>query len=521
MGKTRLLRELSDRASDQGCLVLHGRAAEFERELPVRPLRRRARQLPRGGSGERVQHAARRSRSTSSPRAFPAMRPLATGATQAPAPDDRVRVHRAVRELIGGLAPGKAILITLDDLQWSDRASLELVGHLMRRPPRARRADRIQLPNPAPRLRRDDRDRRRRGARDPRAGCASRPWSATRRRRSSVGDGSNGDTLYEDSGGNPFYLLELARLEQIARPGRCAAADGGASRGGRPRDRPRARSALRRTNAPWSTHRRSSATRSAWTCRSAPPSLEPATGPRRARRARSIRPRPPHRRAAALPVPPSAGPRGDLRRGPIRDPARDPRRLRRPSPRRQRRARRARAPRRAGGAAGRHRGGRAAPGRRPRVGGPRAGERRAVAARGAATAPGRRRPGRSPGAAAAPPGAADLARAISTAPTRRPSRRSRPSGEDQDDLRVGLTIACASFEQALGQRDQAARAPGRRDRRRGGEAGGARRAADREADGPLLPARVPRDGRRGARTPSTPPRRSTTSPSRRPRWARS
>ncbi len=30
-------------------------------------------------------------------------------------------------------------------------------------------------------------------------------------------------------------------------------------------------------------------------------------------------------------------------------------------------------------------------------------------------------------------------------------------GEDQDDLRVGLTIACAAFEQALGQRDQAAR----------------------------------------------------------------
>ena len=34
IGKTRLLRELSDRATDEGCLVLHGRAAEFERELP-------------------------------------------------------------------------------------------------------------------------------------------------------------------------------------------------------------------------------------------------------------------------------------------------------------------------------------------------------------------------------------------------------------------------------------------------------------------------------------------------------
>ena len=92
------------------------------------------------------------------------MRPLATGATHAPAPDDRVRVHRAVRELIGCLAPGKPILITLDDLQWSDRASLELVGHLMRRPPRRGVLDRLQLPHPSPRVRRDDGDRGRRGA---------------------------------------------------------------------------------------------------------------------------------------------------------------------------------------------------------------------------------------------------------------------------------------------------------------------------------------------------------------------
>src|SRR6476659_2491737 len=34
MGKSRLLRELAERASQQGAVVLHGRAAEFEREMP-------------------------------------------------------------------------------------------------------------------------------------------------------------------------------------------------------------------------------------------------------------------------------------------------------------------------------------------------------------------------------------------------------------------------------------------------------------------------------------------------------
>src|SRR5436853_429956 len=137
MGKSRLLRELAERAAGRGCVVLHGRAAEFERELPfglfVDALDSFLEAAPGSAFGALDQEQVDELAS-----AFPAMRPLASGDSPAPAPEDRIRVYGAVRELLGCLAPGKTVLITLDDLHWSDRASLELIGHLLRRPPRAK-----------------------------------------------------------------------------------------------------------------------------------------------------------------------------------------------------------------------------------------------------------------------------------------------------------------------------------------------------------------------------------------------
>ena len=58
----------------------------------------------------------------------------------APAPalqDERYRAHRAVRALLEQLAVATPLIVLLDDLQWADDSSLELVAHLLRRPPRA------------------------------------------------------------------------------------------------------------------------------------------------------------------------------------------------------------------------------------------------------------------------------------------------------------------------------------------------------------------------------------------------
>lgn len=50
--------------------------------------------------------------------------------------DERYRAHRAVRRLLEQLAV-KPLVLALDDLQWADDASIELIGALLRRAPEA------------------------------------------------------------------------------------------------------------------------------------------------------------------------------------------------------------------------------------------------------------------------------------------------------------------------------------------------------------------------------------------------
>jgi DNA-binding NarL/FixJ family response regulator len=135
IGKTRMLEELARRGEERGCVVLTGRGAELEQDLPfgvwVDALddhvawlgpERIERML-----GDRVAELARVLPSVS-----------AGDATPAPAlQDERYRAHRAVRALLEQLASATPVLVLLDDLQWADDSSLELVAHLLRRPPRA------------------------------------------------------------------------------------------------------------------------------------------------------------------------------------------------------------------------------------------------------------------------------------------------------------------------------------------------------------------------------------------------
>jgi predicted ATPase len=49
--------------------------------------------------------------------------------------NERYRSHRAVRTLLEHLAERRPLVLTFDDLQWADPASVELLGALLRRPP--------------------------------------------------------------------------------------------------------------------------------------------------------------------------------------------------------------------------------------------------------------------------------------------------------------------------------------------------------------------------------------------------
>lgn len=108
VGKTRLLTEFATLARDRGVAVVSGRAGEFERHVPFGVL---------SGDG------------------------LSTMDTQdvLDAIDvERYRVHRAIRSRLVELAAPAGLALLLDDVHWADDASLELLDHLVRHPPRAR-----------------------------------------------------------------------------------------------------------------------------------------------------------------------------------------------------------------------------------------------------------------------------------------------------------------------------------------------------------------------------------------------
>jgi len=135
IGKTRLLGELRARADDRGHLVLSGSAAEFERDVPFSvwidalDAYVASQDLTRHGAWN---EDLVRELGVVLPRLRSA--PAAAGGRSAePLADERYRIHRAVTTLLGILSDDQALVLVLDDLHWSDAASLELIASLLRR----------------------------------------------------------------------------------------------------------------------------------------------------------------------------------------------------------------------------------------------------------------------------------------------------------------------------------------------------------------------------------------------------
>ena len=130
IGKTRLLEELAERARAHGCAVLRGRALEFESAVPYAPFADALDGEIDVGTVARLgeEPLAELARILPSLGERPAPR-LAT---------ERYRLHRATRTLLGELARRRPLILALDDMQWADEASLELLATLVRRPPAGR-----------------------------------------------------------------------------------------------------------------------------------------------------------------------------------------------------------------------------------------------------------------------------------------------------------------------------------------------------------------------------------------------
>ena len=207
IGKTRLLAELAARADARGYLVLSGRAGELELDLPFWVFVDALDEYVHGLDPQRLDGLDGDVRAELAT-VFPSLASLAIGRRTA-IQHERYRSHRAVCTLLETLAQTQPLVLVLDDVHWADSASVELLSALLHRPPAAR----VFI---AMAVRPRQMGERLSSAveRAHRAGTIVRielralsPEDA----RELIGDRMDATSLYEDSGGNPFYLEQLAR----------------------------------------------------------------------------------------------------------------------------------------------------------------------------------------------------------------------------------------------------------------------------------------------------------------------
>jgi DNA-binding NarL/FixJ family response regulator/tetratricopeptide (TPR) repeat protein len=204
IGKTRLLGELRERAERRGHLVLGGTAAEFERDVPFGVwvdaldayVASRELDTDRWSTGLGDQLAG----------VLPSLSGLADGSVAA-LPDERYRVHRAVRALLEWLAEPAPLVLVLDDLHWSDGASIELIGALLRRGPQSPVLLALAFRSgQAP-------ERLTAALAVPDVGRIALGQLSAADAAELLGEIETGslDEIYRHGGGNPFYLEQLAR----------------------------------------------------------------------------------------------------------------------------------------------------------------------------------------------------------------------------------------------------------------------------------------------------------------------
>jgi ATP/maltotriose-dependent transcriptional regulator MalT len=210
IGKTRLLAEFAARADARGHLVLTGSASELERDLPFSVFVDAIDEYLRGLAPNRFAVLEDDVR-TELAHVFPSLTTLASG-RQVALQHERYRSHRAVRSLLEQLASAQPLVLVLDDLHWADSASIELLGALLRRPPAAPVLLALAV--------------RPRHVPERLSTALERPWRAELLTRIELGalsaeearellgdavDRVDASVLYAESGGNPFYLEQLAR----------------------------------------------------------------------------------------------------------------------------------------------------------------------------------------------------------------------------------------------------------------------------------------------------------------------
>jgi DNA-binding CsgD family transcriptional regulator len=239
IGKTRLLAELAARGRGAGHLVLAGRAAEFERTTMLGVVVDALDDwLARLDPAARLALAGDLMPSLAG--VLPALGPPVSGST--PVAGARHGLYRDVRLLLDRIGAAQGLVLVLDDVHWADGSTVELLGHLVRRPLRApvllalayrpRQASAQLLSAVVPAgdagtvrielgaLTRGEADELLGVLGTDPSGAIPQPRSARPDETLDAPEPPSGyvrKLLYQQSGGNPFYLRALAQAARDVR----------------------------------------------------------------------------------------------------------------------------------------------------------------------------------------------------------------------------------------------------------------------------------------------------------------
>lgn len=208
IGKSSLLSELAARAVARGCLVLGGRAAEFERDVPFGLIADALNDYLGSLESSFLRGLDERTLGELAS-IFPALSGFVSELEPGDMPGDRYRAQYAIRALLERLAAQQPVVLLLDDVHWADGASIEVIAHISRRfrgPLLAGFAFRQAPARLAFALHAAARDGF--GIRLDLAPLTAEEAQAV------IGpsvDPTTRATLYRESGGNPFYLEQLVR----------------------------------------------------------------------------------------------------------------------------------------------------------------------------------------------------------------------------------------------------------------------------------------------------------------------
>ena len=211
LGKSRLLSELEGRAESAGALVLAGRGRAYEAGAPygvlvdalddhLRTLDHR--EVARLGDGCAEALAS-----------IFGVFESAAGEREPVVQAERYRAHRALRMVLARLGEARPLRLQLDDLHWADAETAELVGYLVRHPPRARVLLAIAYrPAQVGAALADAIERGRREGRCDVLELAPLTEAQAAELLASRGDPPQRDQIVRESGGNPLFLEQLARM---------------------------------------------------------------------------------------------------------------------------------------------------------------------------------------------------------------------------------------------------------------------------------------------------------------------